>query len=135
MPEDHVKAAVIPVSASALEDHVRKLAEEIGERHVGRPHSLAAARDGILVADAKLKGMPSRSQAYEAQGILYANLSITLPGVRWPDRDTGGARLRHGARFPWCRPQRQRRSRPAGTGPLPRWLPTCPDDSSGSLRE
>ena len=46
MPEDHVDA-VIPVSASALEDHVRKLAEEIGERHVGRPHSLAAARDYI----------------------------------------------------------------------------------------
>ena len=33
--------AVTPISAPALEAHVRKLAEEIGERHVFRPQSLA----------------------------------------------------------------------------------------------
>jgi len=84
MPEDHADA-VIPVSASALEDHVRKLAEEIGERHVGRPHSLAAARDYIS-RRCQAEGYAVEVQAYEAQGILCANLSITLPGVRWPDQ-------------------------------------------------
>ena len=39
--------AVTPISAPALEAHVRKLAEEIGERHVFRPQSLAKARDYI----------------------------------------------------------------------------------------
>jgi Zn-dependent M28 family amino/carboxypeptidase len=84
MPADYVDV-VIPVSPSALEDHVRKLAEEIGERHVGRPRSLAAARDYIS-GRWQAEGLAVEAQTYEAEGIPCANLSVTLPGTRWPDQ-------------------------------------------------
>jgi Zn-dependent M28 family amino/carboxypeptidase len=77
--------AVNSVSALALEDHVRKLAEEIGERHVGRPHSLAAARDYINDRW-QAEGHAVEVQTYEAEGIPCANLSVILPGTRWPDQ-------------------------------------------------
>jgi Zn-dependent M28 family amino/carboxypeptidase len=66
-----------------LEGHVRKLAEEIGERHVGRPQSLAAARDYIS-SRWQAEGYVVQAQAYEAMGIPCANLSVALPGIRWP---------------------------------------------------
>lgn len=82
MPADRVDPT-IPVSASALEGHVRKLAEEIGERHVGRPQFLAAARDYIS-SRWQAEGYDVQAQAYEAMGIPCANLSVALPGIRWP---------------------------------------------------
>ena len=39
--------SITSASASTLENHVRKLAEEIGPRHILRPDALAAARDYI----------------------------------------------------------------------------------------
>src|SRR5690242_14154267 len=84
MPADYVDV-VIPISPSALEDHVRKLAEEIGERHVGRQRSLAAARDYIS-GRWQAEGHAVEAQTYEAEGISCANLSVTLPGTRWPDQ-------------------------------------------------
>lgn len=82
MPADQVDPTIV-VSASALEGHVRKLAEEIGERHVGRPQSLAAARDYIS-SRWQAEGYVVQAQAYEAMGIPCANLSVALPGIRWP---------------------------------------------------
>ncbi|SEK81379.1 M28 family peptidase [Nitrosovibrio tenuis] len=83
MPANHVDAVIIPVSASALEGHVRELAEDIGERHVGRPQSLAAARDYIS-SQWQTEGHAVEFQEYDALGVPCANLSVALPGIRWP---------------------------------------------------
>lgn len=74
---------VTPVSASALEGHVRELAEEIGERHVWRPQSLAAAQEYIL-GQWQAEGYAVETQVYEALDVPCANLSINLSGTRWP---------------------------------------------------
>lgn len=73
----------VPVIAAALEGHVRKLAGEIGERHVFRPRSLAAARDYIRRCW-QAEGHAVETQEYEAMDVPCANLSITLPGTRLP---------------------------------------------------
>ncbi len=75
--------AVTPISASALEGHVRKLAEEIGERHVLRPHSLAAARDYIRDRW-QAEGYVVETQEYDAKEVPCVNLIVTLPGTRSP---------------------------------------------------
>lgn len=72
-----------PVSAEALERHVRTLAGEIGERNVWRPAALGAARDYIREAW-RAQGHVVETQDYEAYGVLCSNLWITLPGVRRP---------------------------------------------------
>lgn len=79
----HCGTGATPVSASSLEGHVRELAEKIGERHVWRPQSLAAARDYIL-GQWQAEGYAVETQAYEALDVPCANLSINLPGARWP---------------------------------------------------
>jgi Zn-dependent M28 family amino/carboxypeptidase len=81
MPDGYEKA--VPVIAAALEGHVCKLAGEIGERHVFRPRSLAAARDYIHRCW-QGDGHAVETQEYEAMDIPCANLSITLPGTRLP---------------------------------------------------
>ncbi|HEX8874569.1 MAG TPA: M28 family peptidase [Nitrosospira sp.] len=83
--DENDEIAVIPVSAPALEGHVRKLAEEIGERHVGRPQSLAAACDYIR-SRWQDERYAVEAQAYEVVDISCVNLSITLPGIRWPEQ-------------------------------------------------
>ena len=80
MPDSH-ENIVTPVTAPALERHVRKLAGEIGERHVFRPRSLAAARDYIHHCW-EAEGYAVETQEYEARDIPCANLSVTLPGTR-----------------------------------------------------
>jgi Zn-dependent M28 family amino/carboxypeptidase len=80
---DCYENAVTPVTAPALEGHVRKLAGEIGERHVFRPQSLAAARDYIHSCW-QAEGYGVETQEYEVMDIPCANLSITLPGTRLP---------------------------------------------------
>jgi Zn-dependent M28 family amino/carboxypeptidase len=79
----HCGTGFTPVSASSLEGHVRELAEKIGERHVWRPQSLAAARDYIL-GQWQAEGYAVETQAYEALNVPCANLSINLSGTRWP---------------------------------------------------
>ena len=75
--------AVTPISAPALEAHVRKLAGEIGERHVFRPQSLAKARDCIRNCW-EAEGYTVEAQTYEAMDVPCSNLSITIPGTRLP---------------------------------------------------
>ena len=75
--------AVTPISAPALEAHVRKLAQEIGERHVFRPQSLAKARDYIRSCW-EAEGYVVEAQTYEVMDVPCSNLSITLPGTRFP---------------------------------------------------
>ena len=82
MPDSH-ENIVTPVTAPALERHVRKLAGEIGERHVFRPRSLADARDYIHHCW-EAEGYAVETQEYEARDIPCANLSVTLPGTRLP---------------------------------------------------
>ena len=79
----HHGNSVAPISASALEGHVRELAEEIGERHVWLPESLAAAEDYIR-HQWEAEGYTVETQEYEALDVPCANLSINLPGARWP---------------------------------------------------
>ncbi|SEO80782.1 Peptidase family M28 [Nitrosovibrio sp. Nv6] len=76
-------SSITSISVSALESHVRELAEEIGERHVWLPQSLATARD-YIVGQWQAEGHTVETQAYEALDVLCANLSIDLPGTRWP---------------------------------------------------
>ena len=62
---------------------MRKLAEEIGERHVFRPQSLANARDYIR-SRWEAEGYVVEAQTYEVMDVPCSNLSITLPGTRFP---------------------------------------------------
>ena len=72
-----------PTSASTLEAHVRKLAGEIGERHVFWPQSLAEARDYIRSCW-EVEGYTVEAQTYEAMDIPCSNLRITIPGTHVP---------------------------------------------------
>ena len=72
-----------PVSAEALERHVRTLAGEIGERNVWRPAALDAARDYIRDTW-QAQGHAVETQDYEAYGMVCSNLWITLPGTIRP---------------------------------------------------
>lgn len=65
--------------ADRLEEHVRALALEIGERHTGRPQALSAAADYIEQAFIR-SGNSVRRLRYEADGIVCANLEADLPG-------------------------------------------------------
>ncbi len=65
---------------SALRGHVKRLAGDIGERHVLRPASLHAAERYIGESFATL-GFDVNRQAYEAQGVDCANLEITIAGA------------------------------------------------------
>ena len=89
-----------------LRAHVAALAGTIGERHLLRPHALAAAADYI-------------DAAWRAQGYVPERETFTVNGVelRQPGdhpagparRDPAGRRaLRHRARQPGCGRQRQR---------------------------
>src|SRR3954447_7745957 len=71
--------------ASALESHVRKLAGEIGPRHVVRPHALAAARDYIR-DQWRAEGYVVETQEYTVRRMLCMNLIMTLPGISLPDQ-------------------------------------------------
>ena len=62
-----------------LEDHVRQLAEEIGERNLFRPQMLHAAetyvRDAFVAADYEVTAYP-----YSIHGIRSASLEVTCEG-------------------------------------------------------
>ena len=64
---------------SWLRAHVEALAGTIGERHVFRPHALAAAADYIDAAWRAQGYVPER-ETFTANGVGCANLVITRPG-------------------------------------------------------
>jgi Zn-dependent M28 family amino/carboxypeptidase len=66
-----------------LREHVDMLALKIGERHIGRPRSLAAAARYIEEALART-GRDVRRQSYTAGGIECSNLEVELAGVDRP---------------------------------------------------
>jgi Zn-dependent M28 family amino/carboxypeptidase len=65
--------------ADRLRHHVSVLALDIGERHTGRPHALAAAARYIEGAFS-LVGREVRRQCYEADGIECLNLELEHRG-------------------------------------------------------
>ncbi len=69
--------------AERLRAHVGKLAGEIGERNVFRPHALHAAAD-YLRGQWAAQGYRVVSQSYDTHGVLSENLEVTLPGVTRP---------------------------------------------------
>ncbi|NNG04424.1 MAG: M28 family peptidase, partial [Inquilinus sp.] len=73
------------VEQRALMGHVRRLAGEIGERHVFRPHALAAAAD-FIGACWRDQGYVVVPQAYEVRGVPCLNLEATRVGTSRPDR-------------------------------------------------
>lgn len=68
-----------------LQDHVYRLAGEIGERNVFRPAALRAAEDYIR-ANWESLDYAVHEQRYETRGVSCANLEIILPGSLTPKR-------------------------------------------------
>ena len=67
-----------------LQDHVVKLAGEIGERNLWHPANLADAADYIAQYWATLGSVVHR-QEYISRGLEVANLEIEFTGTRYPD--------------------------------------------------
>ena len=67
-----------------LRRHVEVLADDIGERHVGRPDALEAAATYIEAQFASFGLQPS-IQAYPAHGIPVRNIEVELRGADRPD--------------------------------------------------
>jgi len=67
--------------AAELEGHVRKLAHEIGERHLGRPEALALA-EAHIAQTWKAQGHAVQRQPYQVGGKAVRNLWVELRGVR-----------------------------------------------------
>ena len=65
--------------ARTLEEHVRKLAEEIGERNVSRPTELGRAADHIE-ATLRAAGLGVRRQGYEVGMKTCHNIEAEIPG-------------------------------------------------------
>jgi Zn-dependent M28 family amino/carboxypeptidase len=63
-----------------LRQHVEVLANDIGERHVGRPDALEAAAKYIESQFASF-GLQSSMQAYPAHGIPVRNIEVEVPGT------------------------------------------------------
>ena len=62
-----------------LRAHVEALAGTIGERHLFRPHALAAAAD-YIDGEWRAQGYTPQRETFPANGIDCANLVITRPG-------------------------------------------------------
>ena len=73
------------ISAKRLEEHVVKLANEIGERNVFKPQALHAAADYISAAW-RQQGYQATPYPYRVNGVDCANLEITRQGLRRPDQ-------------------------------------------------
>ena len=72
-------------SPARLEEHVRFLAAEIGERNIWRPEQLALAAEYIKNTWAK-QGYTVKEQEYTVEGLAVQNLEIELPGSRQPEK-------------------------------------------------
>ena len=73
------------ITPERLERHVRRLAGEIGERHVLRPAALRAAADHIE-GEWRRQGYAVTAQEYDAGGVRCANLEVTRRGAGRPER-------------------------------------------------
>ncbi len=67
-----------------LRGHVRRLAADIGERHVLRPAALKAAADYIR-GEWRAQGYSVARQAYMAQGVESENLEVVRQGKTRPE--------------------------------------------------
>ena len=63
----------------ALRRHVRRLAGEIGERHVGRPAALHAA-EALIRQELEAQGYEVAKQPYVVAGVESSNLEVTVQG-------------------------------------------------------
>jgi Zn-dependent M28 family amino/carboxypeptidase len=79
VPEGAGPGGAGAVQAERLEAHVRKLAGEIGERNIFRPHALHAAADYISEEWGR-QGYEVAPMFYLSHGIPVANLEVTLAG-------------------------------------------------------
>lgn len=68
-----------------LEEHVRVLAERIGERNIYHPRALSDARD-YIDHQWRSMGYEVTRQTYELHGVPSSNLEITRPGQSHADR-------------------------------------------------
>jgi Zn-dependent M28 family amino/carboxypeptidase len=71
------------ITAERLEAHVRKLAAEIGERHVLRPAALEAAAD-YIEGQWRAQGYEVGRQEVSAAGVPSANLEVSRGGSLRP---------------------------------------------------
>ena len=76
--------SITSASASALENHVRKLAEEIGPRHILRPEP--SRRRDYIGDQWRAEGYVVETQEYTVRDILCMNVIVTLPGIALPDQ-------------------------------------------------
>ena len=85
-----------------LRAHVAMLAGQIGERHVFRPHALAAAAD-YIAETWRAQGYRPERELVAAGGTTSANIVDNLPGPKLAQRNPADRRaLRHGARQSRC---------------------------------
>jgi hypothetical protein len=70
-------------SEEALRTYIRTLADEIGERHVLRPHALLAAADYIRAVWEE-QGYRVARREYDLDGRTWANLEVVRPGTMHP---------------------------------------------------
>ncbi len=71
-----------PVSHKALEEYVNVLAEDIGERHMGKMENLEAAAYFIESSLGKSNmGYRVNRQKFESEGNQVWNLEVTVPGT------------------------------------------------------
>lgn len=79
------KTSPTAVDEHALKGHIQRLAGDIGERHVFRPHALAAAAD-FIGACWRDQGYQVVPQEYEVRGVRCLNLEATRRGTSRPDQ-------------------------------------------------
>lgn len=90
MPGHSYDGPVLPLEADEavvrdrLQDHVRALAEEIGERNAARPEALEEAAR-YVEAQIESHGYEVRSLPFEYQGGRFRNLETTIRGTTRPE--------------------------------------------------
>lgn len=74
-----------PETARRLQQHVRCLAEDIGERNVYRPQALQAAQQYIIEVW-EAQGYQVTTQDYQVEAVDCSNLEVTRVGAREPNQ-------------------------------------------------
>ncbi len=78
--DDRPVSPALHDTAAELRRHVDRLASEIGERNVFRPHALAAAA-AYIRGEWERQGHRVSAQGYVTHGVASENLEIVLPGT------------------------------------------------------
>ncbi|MEN8136739.1 MAG: M28 family peptidase [Thermodesulfobacteriota bacterium] len=84
-PHPNDRATIEESLQARLEEHVRILAAEIGERNIWHPEQLAMAA-GYIKKTWSEQGYAVREQEYTEQGIAVRNLEIELTGSQQPEK-------------------------------------------------